>query len=348
MVAWAAGPPIAVLTLLMAARPARAHGVAPEPGSWLDVALSWSIEAHIILPLAIAFLLYRAGVRKVAREHPDNPVPRFRAWCWYVGLGVLLVALQSPVATYDTTLFSAHMVQHLLMAMIAAPLLALGAPITLLLRVSSPRTRRRVILPLLHSRPMRILAFPVLTWILFAGVMWATHFSSLYDAALENELAHLGEHALYMGAAMLFWWPVVGADPSPWRLPHAARVGYLFLGMPQSSFLGLAIFSAPQVLYEHYAALQRSWGPTPLADQQLAGGIMWAGGDAIFLIAMILAVWVWLRAEEEEGRRVDDRLARERTRLARERARLAQSQAVAESPLVRRPLPEPAESAPKR
>jgi putative membrane protein len=104
----------------------------------------------------------------------------------------------------------------------------------------------------------------------------------------------------------------VGADPSPWRLPHAARVGYLFLGMPQSSFLGLAIFSAPHVLYEHYATLERNWGPTPLADQQLAGGIMWAGGDAIFLLAMILAVWVWLRAEEAEGRRVDARLDRER------------------------------------
>jgi len=299
------------------AGPALAHGVAPEPGRWLDVALAWSFEAHILLPLAVALLLYRAGVRRVAREHPGNPVPRWRPWSWYAGLAVLLVALQSPVATYDTTLFSVHMLQHLLMAMVAAPLLALGAPITLTLRASSPRVRRRLLLPVLHSRPVRVASFPVVTWIVFAGVMWATHFSSLYDAALDDEIAHLAEHAIYMAAALLFWWPVVGADPSPWRLPHAARVGYLFLGMPQSSFLGLAIFSAPHVLYEHYETLERSWGPAPLADQQLAGGIMWAGGDLVFLSAMILAVWVWLRAEEAEGRRVDARLDRERDRATK-------------------------------
>ncbi len=285
----------------------------------IDVALAWSFDAHVWLPLIAAFLLYRLGARKVAREHPRNPVPRWRSWSWYLGLAVLVVALQSPIAAYDTTLFSVHMVQHLLMAMIAAPLLALGAPITLLLRASSPAMRRRLILPVLHSLPMRVISFPVVTWLIFAAVMWVTHFSPLYDAALESEAAHVLEHGLYIAAAMLFWWPVVGADPSPWRLPHPARLGYLFLGMPQSSFLGLAIFSAPQVLYPHYQSLERSWGPSALADQQLAGGIMWAGGDLVFLVAMILALWVWLRAEEAEGRRADARLDRqlERDRAAR-------------------------------
>ena len=166
-------------------------------------------------------------------------------------------------------------------------------------------------------------AFPVVAWVLFAGVMWATHFSGLYDAALEDPLAHLFEHALYLGTALLFWWPVVGADPSPWRMPHALRIGYLLVGMPQSSFLGLAIMSAPHVLYPHYATLLRDWGPTPLADQQLAGAIMWAGGDLIFLAGVILAVWVWLRAEEAEGRRADARLDREHAAAARAEARAA-------------------------
>jgi putative membrane protein len=107
---------------------------------------------------------------------------------------------------------------------------------------------------------------------------------------------------------MLFWWPVVGADPAPWRLPHPARVAYLFLGMPQSSFLGLAIFSSATLLYPHYATLERTWGPTPLEDQQLAGGIMWAGGDLLFLVAMGFAVATWLRHEESEGERLDARL----------------------------------------
>jgi putative copper resistance protein D len=293
-----------------------AHGFAPAPESLLTVLLAWQLEAHVILPLLAAALVYRWAADKVNAAHPNNPVPRFRYWCWQAGILTLFIALASPIATYDTTLFSVHMVQHLLLTMVAAPLLALGAPITLLLRVSSPETRRRRILPVLHSRLLRAISFPVVTWIVFAAVMWGSHFSPLFDASLDNEAIHLVEHALYLGAALLFWWPVVGADPSPWRLPHPARIAYLFLGMPQSSFLGLAIFSAPAVLYRHYETLVRTWGPTPLADQQLAGGIMWVFGDGLFLIGLVLAVAVWLKAEEAEGKRLDDQLDREAVRKA--------------------------------
>jgi putative copper resistance protein D len=296
---------------------ALAHGVAPTPNSLFDVLLAWQLEPHVVLPLVVAAGLYWWAVGVVGRAHPGNRVPAFRQWCWFGGLLVVFVALASPIATFDTTLFSAHMVQHLLLTLVAAPLLALGAPITLLLRLSSAATRRRVVLPVLHSRVLRVLAFPVVTWLLFAAVMWASHFSALYDASLENEAIHVAEHALYLSVALLFWWPVVGADPSPWRMPHALRIGYLFLGMPQSSFLGLAIVSAPDVLYPHYATLVRSWGPSPLLDQQWAGGLMWVGGDLAFLVAMILAVWVWMRAEEREGQRVDARLDREAAARAR-------------------------------
>ncbi len=304
--------------LALGVRPVAAHGFAPEPTGLANILAAWSFDAHVWLPVLAAWLAYYAAYRRVALEHRANPVPRWRLGAWTAGLVAVLVALQSPVEAYDTTFFSVHMVQHLLLTMVAAPLLAIGAPITLLLRVSSRRTRQRVILPVLHSRLVRAASFPVVTWIVFAGVMWASHFTPLYDAALENELLHIAEHALYLGTAMLFWWPVVGADPSPWRLPHAARIGYLFLGMPQSSFLGLAILSAPSPLYAHYATVERTWGPTPLADQQLAGGMMWVGGDLVFLLGVVLAVWTWMRAEEAEGVRVDARLDRE---TERERAR---------------------------
>ena len=303
--------------LFLFAAPVLAHGVAPVPSSGIDVLLAWSLEAHVLLPLFATALVYRWAAGVVRRAHPDNPVPRYRVWSWYLGLLVILIALESPIGTYDTTLFADHMVQHLLLVMVAAPLLAIGAPITLLLRVASPEWRQRVWLPILHSRLLRVVAFPVVSWSLFAAVMWASHFSSLFDAALDNDYIHLAEHALFLGSALLFWWPVVGADPSPWRLPHPARVAYLFLGMPQSSFLGLAIFSAPEPLYAHYVTLERSWGPSPLVDQQWAGGFMWAGGDAFFLVAMVLALWVWLRAEERAGRLADERLDRDEARAAR-------------------------------
>jgi putative copper resistance protein D len=309
----------ALLVPLVLATPGAATAHGPDPGP-PDATLAlggWSFDVEIWLPVLLAAWAYWAARRRVDRLHPGNPVPRWRWWSWLAGLATLVLALQSPIERYDTTLFSVHMVQHLLLTLVAPPLLLLAAPVTLLLRAATPEARRRVVLPVLHSRALRVLTNPLVTWLLFALVMWGSHFSPLFDAALEDPVVHLLEHALYLGTALLFWYPVVAADPGPNRLPHPARVGYLALGMPFGSFLGLAIFSASTILYPHYVTIGRTWGPTPLEDQALAGGIMWAGGDLIFLVALIIAVGAWLRSEEAEGRRVDDRLDRAaRTRAA--------------------------------
>ncbi|HSM33539.1 MAG TPA: cytochrome c oxidase assembly protein, partial [Anaerolineae bacterium] len=118
---------------------------------------------------------------------------------------------------------------------------------------------------------------------------------------------------LFLGSALLFWWPVIGADPSPHRMGYGGRILYLAVGMPLSSFLGLVIYSAPSALYDHYVTLVRDWGPTPLQDQQWAGLIMWAGGDAAFVLALVLTVAAWIRHEERQAVREDARLARRRT-----------------------------------
>jgi putative copper resistance protein D len=266
----------------------------------------------IWLPVVLAALGYwqmRAGVN---RRHPGNPIPTWRLWSWLAGLGAIILALASPIEFYDTTLFSVHMVQHLLLSFVAAPLLVLAAPITLLLRWVSPEARRRWVLPVLESRVVRFIARPLVAWVAFAGVMWFSHFSPLFDAALDDLALHRLEHALFLGTALLFWWPVIGADPSPHRLTYPGRILYLALGMPLSSLLGLVIFSAQQPLYPHYEDLVRDWGPTVMEDQALAGGIMWAGGDAAFVLALVLAVAAWLRHEERENIREDARLARAR------------------------------------
>ena len=284
---------------------ASAHGTVSGPPDLGMLLTGWSFDIEGWLPLLLAAWGYLLLVRSVDRAHPTNRVPRRRVWCWMAGLGMLLLATQSVIGLYDTTLFTVHMTQHLLLTMVAAPLLLLGAPVTLLLRASSSETRKRWILPVLHSRLVRTLSNPFVAWTLFAVVMWTSHFSPLFEAALTDPLIHELEHLLFLTAALLFWWPVVGVDPAPRRLSHPMRVGYLMVGMPFSSFLGLAIFSATSVLYAHYANLQRTWGQTPLDDQSWAGGIMWAGGDFVFLVAMILAVLTWLRSEEVEARRMD-------------------------------------------
>ena len=301
---------------LVAPAAAFAHGEAPPPPTWPGVLGAWTIDPIPLLGVVIGAVGYAWLVRRVARRHPRNPVPTHRHWAWGGGLVAVTLALLSPVETYSGALLTVHMVQHLLLQFVAAPLFLLAAPVTLLLRAVGPGTRA-VILAVLHSWPVRILTFPLLTWLLFAAVNWGWHLSDLYDVALEVPWVHYLEHAMMFGAALLFWFPVIGADPGPWRLPYPARLFYLFLAMPQNSFLGVAIMNAPEVMYPHYATLARAWGPDPLVDQQAAGTLMWVWGDLTFLVAMFLVVvaWVWReeRRNAREEARQDAEAARTRT-----------------------------------
>jgi putative copper resistance protein D len=223
------------------------------------------------------------------------------------GLVAILLALVSPIEAYEGQLFSVHMVQHMLLELVAAPLLLLGAPITLTLRASSASVRR-VLLAILQSRLVHVISFPVIAWVLFAAVNWGWHFSALYNVALENEPLHYMQHFTFVAAALLFWWPVIGLDPSPWRMPHPVRLFYLFLAMPQNSFLGVALMSTGEVLYPHYLSNLRAWGPSPLDDQHLGGILMWVMGDMAFLVGMALVVASWVRLEDRRTARLDARL----------------------------------------
>lgn len=319
-----AGPLGLALGWLASAGAVTAHGdVIPAP-VLPGVLLAWSFDPTIAVPLALAALGFGWAVARVDRAHSSNPVPRIRSVCWYAGLAAIWIALQSPIEAYDTTLFSVHMVQHILLTLIAAPLLALGAPITLLLRVVRPETRRRIILPVLHSWLVRAITFPLVTWILFAFVMWGSHFSPLFNDALTHPTLHQLEHLGYLGAASLFWWPAIGLDPSPWRLNEPVRILYTFLQMPQNSFLGLAIMSATAPLYSHYASIERSWGPSVLEDQQMAGAVMWIVGDLVFLSVLLGLFLVWMRREQRQTSATDAREDAQRAAIEARAARLAE------------------------
>jgi putative copper resistance protein D len=221
------------------------------------------------------------------------------------------------------------MVQHMLLELVAAPLLLLGAPITLTLRASSSSVRRRL-LKILQSRVVHAISFPLVAWLLFAAVNWGWHLSEYYNLALENVPLHYFQHATFLGAALLFWWPVIGRDPSPWRMPHPVRLFYLFLAMPQNSFLGVALMSAPHVLYQHYLTNLRTWGPSPLDDQNLGGVLMWVFGDVVFLLAMGLVVASWVLLEDRRTARLDARLDAERAAAERAAAERAPAEGAAE------------------
>jgi putative copper resistance protein D len=325
--------PVVVVAWLAAAGPVAAHGEVPDaPPTVANLLLGWSFPVLPTLGILAAVAWWTWAVGRVNAVHPDNRVPRRRSVAFGAGMVALALALGSGIERYDTTLFSVHMVQHLLLTMVAAPLIALAAPITLLLRLAAPVTRQRIVLPILHSRILRFVTFPAVAWIAFAGVMWATHFSPLFDAALEDPIAHDLEHALFLGTALLFWWPAVNADPNPWRMSHPVRALYTFLQMPQNTFLAVVLLSANAPLYPHYATLDVAWRGSAIDDQRLAAGVMWLGGDALFIVAVGAIVWGWMRAEEaateRSDRRADAELAIIRTRetaLAERRAERADS-----------------------
>jgi cytochrome c oxidase assembly factor CtaG len=315
----------ALAGLAALAGPAAAHGPVPvEPPTAVSLLLGWTFEPLPTLGLVVAVWWWLWAVRRVNTVHPRNPVPRRRTVAFLGGMVALAFALLSGIGRYDTALFSVHMVQHVLLMLVAAPLLALSAPITLALRLSSSATRKRWLLPVLHSRVMRFLAFPVTAWVMFAAMMWAVHFSPLFNAALEDPAIHDFEHVLFLTGALFFWWPAVALDPAPWRMNHPARIGYLFTQMTQNTFLAVVLINATVVLYPHYATLVLPWGLPVLDDQRLAAGIMWLAGDAVFLTAIMAVVAGWMRAEARDEAREDRRAGEELAQIRIRERRLAE------------------------
>jgi putative copper resistance protein D len=315
----------ALMASAVLAGPVAAHGPVPtEAPTAASLLLGWTFEPIPTLAIAVTVGWWLWAVRRVDAAHRGNPVPRRRTVAFLAGMLALAFALVSGIGRYDTSLFSVHMVQHVLLMLVAAPLLALAAPVTLVLRLSSYRTRRRWILPVLHSRVVRFMAHPVTAWVMFAVMMWGTHFSPLFNASLEDPVIHDIEHVLFLTGALFFWWPAVALDPAPWRMSHPARVGYLFTQMTQNTFLAVVILNATSVLYPHYATLVRPWGIAALEDQRLAAGVMWIVGDAVFLTAILAVVAGWMRAEARNEAREDRRAGVELTQIRIRERRLAE------------------------
>jgi cytochrome c oxidase assembly factor CtaG len=280
------------------------HGGTP-PELSLESLLYWSWPPVITVAVLLFGLLWLRAIRQVAREHPTNPYPRRRTVSLVAAFAFLLLALQSGIERYDTTLFSMHMVQHLILLFPVPILLLQAGPVTLLLRVASPRWRARI-LAVLQSRAVGVISHPLVGWTLLVAVMWGTHLSIMFEAALQDQFIHYLEHALYLTTALLFWAPIFSVDPIRHRLRGASALVYLITQMPQNSFLGVAIMWSPAPLYPYYATLQRAWGPTPLEDQQLAGALMWLVGDALFLVAIFVVLAALAKSEDRPKSRYDE------------------------------------------
>lgn len=266
-----------------------------------------SVDSWLTIGLIVAAGLYLYGVRRLVAR--GDRWPLHRSVLFGLGLSTIAVATLSGLAAYDTTLFSAHMVQHMLLAMVAPIFLALGAPVTLALR-TMPRRPRGWLLAMLHSRIAAVLAFPLVAFVLFVASPYGLYFSDLYQATLDSRFLHEWLHAHFLLVGCLFFWPLIGVDPLPGRWPYPARALLMFLSMPLHAVLGLTIMDSDQLLAaEHYQSLGYSW-LDPAAQQQIGGGLLWASGDVISLLMLGALIVQWVRASQREAARIDRQLDR--------------------------------------
>ena len=266
----------------------------------------WTLDPVPACCLIFAAAGYVWVAHRVGRISPDRPWPTRATVSFLSGLSLVWLAILGPPGTYDDTFFWAHMVQHLVLVMLAAPLLLLGSPVLLVLRVSSRQVRHSYLVPVLRSRIVRTLTNPYVGWFLFAGLLLGTHFSPFFDYSLRHPVVHdYVEHPLFLGVALVFYYPLLSGNPSPGRVAPAWRALSLFLMMIPETMTGFFIYATPYLLYPSYAKVARPFGPGPLGDQQLAGALMWSAGMIIDAVWVSLAVLDWLHSEEARSRRVD-------------------------------------------
>jgi putative copper resistance protein D len=270
---------------------------------------SWELEPAIVVTLVVLAGLYLSASSRLRRRGDAWPVSRDIAFVGG-GLGTIALATLWWPSVYDDTLFWAHMVQHMTLSMLSPIFLALGAPVTLTLRTLPVGGRRRLSAAL-RSLPAKIVVNPLTGFVLLFGTPFVLYFTGLYGDTLRNSLLHELLHVHFVVAGCIFFWPLIGVDPVPGRLPYPMRMVLLFVTLPAHAWLGITIMSDNAVIGgSFYRALGRPWGPSLLHDQTIGGGLLWATGDLVGLIVLAALFLQWSKADSREATRVDRQLDR--------------------------------------
>ena len=217
------------------------------------------------------------------------------------------IAIFSFVGVYDGELFWDHMVQHLLLIMVAAPLFALGSPLDLAWRATSG-TAHLVVTEALRSPVAKLFGHPAVAFVLYAVLIPVSHLTSWYNLTLEHESVHNAEHLAFLVVGYLFWRQVFGSDPNAYRLHPALQFFYLFLAIPIDTFTGLSLAGESHEIFPAYFATHRTWGPSYVDDLHTGGSIMWVVGDTLMLWPMIPVALRWMHMEERKAARIDREL----------------------------------------
>ncbi len=268
---------------------------------------AWNWDPWILLLLGIAVTTYLTGVRRLwRRAGRGRGIPRWRAGAYLLGVWTLYAALVSPLHALGHSLFSLHMLQHMLLMVVAAPLLVLGHPGTAFVWAFSTRWRLRLGM-LLRAPPLstgwKFVAHPASVLLLHVGALWVWHLPALYEAALSHHWVHTIEHASFLLTAILFWWVLASHDGYRRWSGYGAAILYVFATALQSGALGALITFAPRRWYVGHEVGATLWGTDALADQQLAGVLMWVPAGLVYAAAASALLVLLLRSTGQEMRR---------------------------------------------
>jgi cytochrome c oxidase assembly factor CtaG len=286
--------------------PFLAHG--GKPHHLRDLLVMWGWEPFTLILLALSAWLYWRGVRRLWRAAgAGHGVRRWEARCFWGGWATLVVALVSPLHPWGRVLFAAHMTQHELLMLVAAPLLVLGHPLRAsawALPTSWTVTIGRAFAAPAWRAAWRAITNPFAAWLIHGVVLWVWHLPALMQPTLDNEFVHAAQHLSFVLSAVLFWWSVMHGRRG--AMGFGLAVLYMFSTALHSGLLGALLTFARSVWYPVYNETTWSWGLSPLQDQQLGGLIMWVPACVVYIIAGLAFFAGWLRESE---RRVLDREA---------------------------------------
>jgi len=263
------------------------------PFTWSEALTNWQFAPIVTTGVVLAAGLYAWGMIRVRRRHPARPWPLLRGVAFLLGLLVVVFATESGVGTYDDTLFWDHMIQHLMLLMIAPPLLVTGQPMTLLLHASRNPLHtwaKRV----LRSSPVHALTAPPFGVVAYAGTVIVCHLTSFMNVVESNDTVHEAEHALFLVVGYLYFLPLIGKEPIGWKVSYPLRLFLLFIVMPVDAFTGVILGSETTMPFRAFSQ-PRPWGPTPIEDIHLGGAVMWIGGAGIMFVLLLTTFFAWSR-----------------------------------------------------
>jgi cytochrome c oxidase assembly factor CtaG/putative copper export protein len=276
------------------------------------LATLWRPDLFFAVLVVVLGGLYAAGVTRLRRRGDRWPIGRSLSW----GLGLLTIVLvtMTGVASYAPVLFSMHMIQHMVLSMLTPILLVLGAPVTLALRALKPaalkgdRGPREWLTIILHSRAMKVIGHPATATIIFVVSTYTVYFTPLFGYLMRAHIGHLAMLVHFLASGTLFFWVLIGVDPTPRRLPYIAKMLLLFVTMPFHAFFGIALMNlGSPIAAGWYAAVHRPWGASVLSDQHTGGAIAWAFGEIPTFIVLIAMVFQWYADDQRLARRAERR-----------------------------------------